>query len=126
MTPMMVTPYSTMESTDASCLPDAPAVAAPGDHRQLGPEEELLFAIINNAIEDYLRGAAPAPMYRRALREQAEMYFLSPLTHWGSYLYCCRVLGLDPQYVWDHRAHWRRWYTGGGRAPGIASGQAAA
>lgn len=109
MTPMMVTPYSTMESTDASCLPHSPAPAVAGDTRKHSPEEDLLFAILNNAMEDYLNGAPPAPTPRARLRAEAEQFFASQDEHWGSYLYCCRVLGLDPDYLWARRADWRRW-----------------
>ncbi len=101
---------------DNVCLDDGP-LPVDGDTRKHRPEEELLFAVLFCAVEDYLKGAPPAPSYRGALRERAISYFTSARTDWGSFVYCCQVLKLDPDYVWEKRGDWQRWYDARGRQP---------
>jgi hypothetical protein len=71
------------------------------------PECELLWAVLENGLTDYMR-YAPATSRRgkRLFREAQEWIMADDSTWLCSFLNICHVLGIDPDYV---RAGLQRW-----------------
>ncbi len=87
-------------ATEAACAPDVIAPPRPGETRQLTPCESLVFAILAQAIRDYIY-AGPA------IRKDIERWFQRRDNRFGQYLWCCHILGLDAQFLWDNRDRWK-------------------
>jgi hypothetical protein len=64
------------------------------------PECELLWAVLENGISDYMKYAtAPGRRGKRLFREAQEWIMADDLTWLCSFLNICHVLGIDPGYV---------------------------
>ncbi|MBI3756805.1 MAG: hypothetical protein HY267_02400 [Deltaproteobacteria bacterium] len=71
------------------------------------PEGRLLWAILENGIEQYKRNVAAAGRRGRRLFHEAEKWIMRDDPAWlCSFMNICHVLGLDPDYL---RAGLRRW-----------------
>jgi len=71
------------------------------------PECELLWAVLENGLSDYMKYAtAPGRRGKRLFREAQEWIMSDDLTWLCSFLNICHVLGIDPDYV---RAGLQRW-----------------
>ncbi|MDX2165727.1 MAG: hypothetical protein SF182_01630 [Deltaproteobacteria bacterium] len=87
-------------ATEARCAPDMIAPPRVGDGRQLTPCESLVFAILMEAMRDYMIG-------RPAIRMDAERWFCGRSRAFGQYRWCCDILKLDPEYLWANRHRWK-------------------
>jgi len=71
------------------------------------PECELLWAVLENGIADYMKYAtAPGRRGKRLFREAQEWIMSDDLTWLCSFLNICHTLGIDPGYV---RVGLQRW-----------------
>jgi len=71
------------------------------------PECELLWAVLENGISDYMKYATATDRRgKRLFREAQEWVMADDLTWLCSFLNICHVLGIDPGYV---RAGLQRW-----------------
>ncbi|MEO8754301.1 MAG: hypothetical protein ABI624_16650 [Casimicrobiaceae bacterium] len=86
---------------DESLIADGPAAPpVPGDTRKASPSEELVFAVIQQAIADYTHGP------RRREHHDAAQWFADGSAHLFSFRWCCAVLGLEADYLLNHRDRW--------------------
>jgi hypothetical protein len=68
--------------------------------RLLSPEQDLMTAVLDEAIADYQRYANGRS--KRSVRRftEVEAWFLRDDTEWVfSYVNCCEVLGIEPAYL---------------------------
>jgi hypothetical protein len=71
------------------------------------PECELLWAVLENGLADYMKYArAPGRRGQRLFREAEEWILADDPTWLCSFLNICHVLGIDPDYI---RTGLRRW-----------------
>jgi hypothetical protein len=71
------------------------------------PECELLWAVLENGLTDYMKYAtANGRRGKRLFREAQEWIMADDPTWLCSFLNICHVLGIDPDYV---RTGLRRW-----------------
>lgn len=71
------------------------------------PECELLWAVFENGLTDYMKYAtAPGRRGKRLFREAQEWIMADDPTWLCSFLNICHVLGIDPGYV---RSGLQRW-----------------
>ncbi len=71
------------------------------------PECELLWAVLENGLTDYMKYAsATGRRSKRLFRESEEWIMTDDPTWLCSFLNICHVLGIDPDYV---RTGLRRW-----------------
>lgn len=99
---------------DDVLLPDGIASPPkPGDHQQISADARLLFAIIEQAICDYLGH----DQYRA---RDAANWFTSHDDDVQTFRWVCAMLGLDADYIWRHRGAWHldhRWHGSARGAP---------
>jgi len=71
------------------------------------PECHLLWAVLENSVEEYMRHAtATGRRGKRLFREAEEWIMQDDLTWLCSFVNICHVLGLNPDYL---RTGLRRW-----------------
>ena len=71
------------------------------------PESHLLWAILREGIETYMRYATATNRRGKRLFQEAEDWILDDDPTWlCSFVSLCHVLGLEPEYL---RAGLRRW-----------------
>jgi len=68
--------------------------------RRLTPEEELMAAVLDEAIADYQRYWGGASRRSRKRFAEVERWIFTDDTDWiFSFVNCCEVLGIKPEYV---------------------------
>jgi hypothetical protein len=71
------------------------------------PECELLWAVLENGLTDYMKYATATGRRGKRLFREAQEWVMSDDATWlCSFLNICHVLGIDPDYV---RMGLRRW-----------------
>jgi hypothetical protein len=76
------------------------------------PECHLLWSVLQEGMETYMRYAAATNRRGRRLFTEAETWIFEDDPTWlCSFLSICHVLGLDPEYL---RAGLKRWRAGQG------------
>jgi hypothetical protein len=81
-----------------------PAVA---EHIQKQPECRLLWAVLENAVEAYMKNAVATGRRGQRLFREAEEWIMQDDPTWlCSFVSICHILGLDPGYL---RRGLRRW-----------------
>lgn len=64
------------------------------------PEQDLMLAVLEDAIACYMNHLKPKSMSGRALFEDAERWFFNEGGDWiFSFANICQTVGLDPNYV---------------------------
>jgi len=72
------------------------------------PECRLLWAVLENAVDSYMKNAtATGRRGKRLFREAEEWIMQDDLTWLCSFISICHVLGLDPDYLRRGLRHWR-------------------
>ena len=83
-----------------------PAVA---ERIQKQPECRLLWAVMENAIDTYMKNATATSRRGKRLFREAEEWIMQDDPTWlCSFVNICHILGLEPDYL---RAGLRRWRT---------------
>jgi hypothetical protein len=74
---------------------------------QSQPECRLLWAVLENAVDTYMKNAAATGRRGKRLFQEAEAWIMQDDPTWlCSFISICHVLGLDPDYL---RRGLRRW-----------------
>jgi hypothetical protein len=82
-----------------------PPAVAERIHKQ--PECHLLWAVLENGIEEYMRYADATTRRGKRLFKETEEWIMQDDPQWlCSFMSICHVLGLDPEYL---RTGLRRW-----------------
>jgi len=77
------------------------------ERSQTQPECHLLWAVLKNGVEEYMRYATATSRRGKRLFREAEEWILQEDPTWVcSFVSICHVLGMDPNYL---RAGLRRW-----------------
>src|SRR6266851_10492325 len=83
-----------------------PAVA---ERIQQQPECRLLWAVLENAVETYMKNATATSRRGKRLFREAEEWIMQDDPTWlCSFVSICHILGLDPDYL---RMGLKRWRT---------------
>lgn len=97
---------SLRDFTSASPLAAPPPAVL--DRIRLQPECRLLWAVLENAIETYMKYVTATGRRGRRLFREAELWISQDDPTWlCSFVSICYVLGLDPDYVRGGLARWR-------------------
>ena len=73
------------------------------------PECRLLWAVLENAVDTYMKNATATSRRGKRLFREAEEWIMQDDPTWlCSFISICHVLGLDPGYL---RLGLRRWYA---------------
>jgi hypothetical protein len=73
------------------------------------PEANLLWAVLANGIEEYMKYATATSRRGRRLFREAETWIMADEPKWlCSFVSICHVLGLEPEYL---RTGLRRWHA---------------
>lgn len=97
---------SIRDFTAASPLAAPPPVVL--DRIRLQPECRLLWAVLENAVETYMKYVAATGRRGKRLFREAELWISQDDPTWlCSFVSICYVLGLDPDYVREGLARWR-------------------
>jgi hypothetical protein len=82
----------------------------------LSPERELMVAVLEEALIDYQRCASARDEKGMKRFAEAEAWILETDSEWiFSFINCCEVLGIDPDYLrrgllrWKQGKHARLW-----------------
>jgi hypothetical protein len=72
------------------------------------PECQLLWAVLENGVEDYRKYATATSRRGKRLFREAEAWLMQDDPTWlCSFVNICHILGADPEYL---RTGLRRWY----------------
>ena len=78
------------------------------DRIRLQPECRLLWAVLENAIETYMKYATATSRRGQRLFREADEWIGKDETTWlCSFVNICQVLGMDPDYVRGGLTRWR-------------------
>jgi hypothetical protein len=102
----MSTNNSMIDFTPVSPLAAPPPAVV--DRIRLQPECRLLWAVMENAVEAYMKHVAATGRRGRRLFREAEEWIMRDDPTWlCSFVSICHVLGLDPDYVRSGITRWR-------------------
>lgn len=88
-------------------LSSSPEMSEGAEQIRKTPEGRLLWAVLENGVEQYKKNVtATGRRGRRLFREAEEWIMRDDLTWLCSFVNICHVLGVDPDYL---RAGLRRW-----------------
>jgi hypothetical protein len=77
--------------------------------RPLSPERELMVAVLEEALIDYRRYLSARDEKGMKRFAEAEAWILETNSDWiFSFINCCEVLGIDPEYVRQGLLLWKR------------------
>jgi hypothetical protein len=94
-----------MDFTEHSPFTTPPAVA---EHIRKQPECHLLWAVLENSVEDYLKYAIATSRRGKRLFREAEAWLMQDDPTWlCSFVNICDILGMDPDHL---RTGLRRWH----------------
>src|SRR5262245_36258601 len=78
------------------------------EHMEKQPECRLLWAILQEGIETYMKYAAASSRRGRRLFHEAQAWIMQDDPTWlCSFVSICHVLDLDPEYIRSGLKHWR-------------------
>lgn len=86
------------------------AVLAPGSAERIRkqPECELLWAVLENGLADYMKYTNATRRRSKRLFREAEAWIMADDPTWiCSFVSICHVLGLDPDYLRTGLQRWR-------------------
>jgi len=87
-------------------LPVPSPVMAERVHKQ--PEYRLLWAVLQNGIETYMKYATASGRRGQRLFVEAECWIMQDNQAWVcSFVNICNILGLDPNYLRTGLKRWR-------------------
>lgn len=93
-----------IDLTGHSPFTTPPAVT---EHIRRQPECQLLWAVLEHAVEEYRKYASATSRRGKRLFREAEAWLMQDDPTWlCSFVSICNVLGLDPDYL---RTGLRRW-----------------
>lgn len=76
--------------------------------RLLSPEQDLMTAVLDEAIADYQRYAAGGSKRNMRRFTEVEAWFFQDNTEWVfSCVNCCEVLGIEPAYLRRGMLRWK-------------------
>lgn len=94
-----------IDFTPFSPLIEPPPAVTERIHKQ--PECHLLWAILANGIEEYMKYATATSRRGRRLFKEAEDWIMQDDPTWlCSFVSICHVLGFDPEYLRRGLRHW--------------------
>jgi hypothetical protein len=74
----------------------------------LSPERKLMAAVLEEALIDYQRGSSAHDNKGKERFAEAEAWILETEAEWiFSFVNCCEVLGIDPDYLRQGLLHWK-------------------
>jgi hypothetical protein len=74
----------------------------------LSPERKLMVAVLEEALIDYQRGSSAHGNNGKERFTEAEAWILETDAEWiFSFVNCCEVLGIDPDYLRQGLLHWK-------------------
>jgi len=77
--------------------------------RPLSPERELMVAVLEEALIDYRRYLSARDEKGMKRFAEAEAWILETNSDWiFSFINCCEVLGIDPEYLRQGLLLWKR------------------
>ena len=77
--------------------------------RPLSPERELMVAVLEEALADYQRCFSARDKKARKRFAEAERWIEDTDSEWiFSFINCCDVLGIDPDYLRQGLVRWKR------------------
>jgi hypothetical protein len=101
----MTQTFEMLDFTTRSPLVAPPPSVAERIRKQ--PECHLLWAVLENAVETYMKNASATGRRGKRLFREAEEWIMQDDPTWlCSFVNICHVLGLDPDYL---RRGLRRW-----------------
>jgi hypothetical protein len=104
----MFTQYEMFDVTPSLVLP----ASAVTERIQRQPECRLLWAVLENAVDAYMKYAfAKNRRGKRLFREAQEWIWRDDPTWLCSFVSICNVLGVDPDYVRKGLRQWREAQT---------------
>jgi hypothetical protein len=81
---------------------------AVAEHIRRQPECQLLWAVLENGVEEYLKYATATSRRGKRLFREAEAWLMQDDPTWlCSFVSICHILGMDPDYL---RTGLRRWH----------------
>jgi hypothetical protein len=81
---------------------------------QKHPECRLLWAVLQEGIETYMKYAAATGRRGQRLFAEAEQWIMQDDDRWlYSFMNICHALDLNPDYLRSGLRHWRAQYTAG-------------
>jgi len=76
--------------------------------RRLTPEEELMAAVLDEAVADYQRYQGGGSRRSKKRFAEVERWIFTNDAEWiFSFVNCCEILGLEPSYVRQGLLRWR-------------------
>lgn len=106
----MIEPTTKNEFMVAAPLSEPPPEVA--ERIRKYPECALLWAVLENGIESYMRYAAAPNRRGKRLFQEAETWVMQDDATWlCSFMNICHVLGLDPEYLRMGLRRWRAVHT---------------
>jgi hypothetical protein len=98
---------ASIDFTQHSPFTTPPAVA---EQIRRQPECQLLWAVLEHAVEDYLKYATATSRRGKRLFREAEAWLMQDDPTWlCSFVNICDILGMDPDHL---RTGLRRWHEG--------------
>ena len=88
----------------------APPLAGPGlpERAKRSPECRLLWAILRDGIEAYMKYATATDRRGQRLFREAREWILQDDPTWlCSFVSICHIVGLEPEYIRDGLERWR-------------------
>lgn len=79
--------------------PLIPTVPGEGHAKNISPDQSLAAAVIEQAIEDYLKYAKAKRSGEMALWRDANSWLFSMSTDVGSFLWWCEIIDINHDYV---------------------------
>jgi hypothetical protein len=77
--------------------------------RPLSPERELMVAVLEEALADYQRCFSARDKKARKRFAEAETWIVDTDAEWiFSFINCCEVLGVDPDYLRQGLLRWKQ------------------
>jgi hypothetical protein len=75
----------------------------------ISPERKLMTAVLEEALIDYQRGSSAHDNKGKKRFAEAEAWILETDAEWiFSFVNCCEVLGIAPDYLRQGLLHWKR------------------
>lgn len=100
---------SAKKSLDTAVLSELVVLPpAAAEYCETQPECRLLWAVLQEGIETYMKYAIAADRRGRRLFREAEEWILRDDPVWlYSFMNICHILGLEPDYIRSGLQHWR-------------------